>query len=116
MTAPLPDDLLQRAADLMAVHGSALLVAWRYATGFLKVPTASSSPEVQVLGGALADRAAMERLSESIDRVGDLLEELVAQKERHHAAEDLAIVHRRLDDVADLRRMIDDISRRLPSV
>lgn len=89
----------QNVITFLGLIGAAMLVAWRYATGFLKPLPASTSPEVQVVGGALADRAAMERLATAIDRVGDLLEEMIAMRERHHAAEDLALLHRRLDDL-----------------
>ena len=102
----------QNVITFLGLIGAAILVAWRYATGFLKPPAAP--PEVQVVGGALADRGAMERLAESIDRVGDLLEAFMAQQERHHAADDLATVHRRLDDMADLRRALEELSRRIP--
>lgn len=71
-------------------------------------------PEVQVVGGAIADRSAMMRLAESIDRIGDLMEDQIAQRERHHAADDLAVVHRRLDDYGELRRQLEELMRRLP--
>jgi hypothetical protein len=59
------------------------------------------SAEVQIVGGALADRAAMAGLQGAIERLCDVLERLIEEQERRdrergHAAE-----------VAELRREIE---------
>lgn len=111
----------QGLITFLGLIGAAMLVAWKYATGFLKPSTPAASSEMQVVGGALADRGAMDRLSQSIDqqtegieRVGDLLERLIQQQDQHHAAKNLDTLHRRLDDMEDLKRALDDLRRRMP--
>ncbi|MFG1465282.1 hypothetical protein V5F77_20570 [Xanthobacter sp. DSM 24535] len=109
-------------ATALSIIGAALIVAWRYAKAFMGSPPPTSSTEMQVVGGALADRGAMDRLAQSIDqqtegieRVGDLLDRLIEQQDRHHAAKNLDTLHRRLDDMDDLKRALDDLRRRMPS-
>ena len=89
----------QPAIPLLGLLVAAVIVGYRYATKFLKPSPPSPSPEVQVVAGALADRAAMERLAETLDRIGDLLEDFIEQQDRHHAADDLTLLHRRLDEL-----------------
>jgi hypothetical protein len=61
-------------ATINIVVGVAIAVAaiWKY---FHKAPDPVLNPEVQVVGGALADRSAMQSLADSNDRLSEAVKE-----------------------------------------
>lgn len=92
----------QPVAYAIGVIGALLFAVGGYIRKFIEKPARPDTTEVAVVGGALADRAAMERLAESLDEIGALLRKLMEQQERHHRERDLDTVHRRMDDLQKL--------------
>jgi hypothetical protein len=98
----LPPDLVP-FINILGVIVAGVLIGHRYYKSYVAgaEKEAKPSPEVQIVGGALADRAAMAGLQGAIERLCDVVERLIEEQERRdrergHAAE-----------VADLRREIE---------
>jgi hypothetical protein len=99
----LPPDLVP-FINILGVIVAGVLIGHRYYKSYVAAAAEKEqkpSAEVQIVGGALADRAAMAGLQGAIERLCGVLERLIEEQERRdrergHAAE-----------VADLRREIE---------
>jgi hypothetical protein len=100
----LPPDLVP-FINILGVIVAGVLIGHRYYKSYVAASAtekeAKPSAEVQIVGGALADRVAMAGLQGAIERLCDVLERLIEEQERRdrergHAAE-----------VAELRREIE---------
>lgn len=97
----LPPDLVP-FINILGVLVAGVLIGHRYYKSYIAAESQQKpSAEVQIVGGALADRAAMAGLQSAVERLCEVLEQLIEEQERRdrergHAAE-----------VAELRREIE---------
>ncbi len=59
----------------------------------------ASNTEAMVVGGALADRAGLTRVSEVLERIADLMEESLNAKKDEQKHNELVRVHERMDEI-----------------
>lgn len=94
--------------NVLTVLFTAAILAQQYARRFRSPDRPPAPPEVQIVGGALADRSAMQMVAESnrelgkaIDRLTDVIEQFAADQERRDRDRDHA------QEIGELRRQID---------
>lgn len=91
---------LQPLVTVLGVGAAVVIAGWKYATALLgKHAKPGADPEVAVVGGALADRAAMERLSHALEDATGVLKGILVEMQRKGRDDELSLLHRRIDDL-----------------